>query len=63
MYVCTVHVLQLYTSPNMNIPGPHIHMSVSVPHMRREACGAGPIIHGRPHRVHDVYLRCSVFGS
>ena len=34
--VCILHILQLYTSPNMsipgeNLPGPHIHVSVSMP--------------------------------
>ena len=56
--VCIIYILQLYTSPNMStpgesIPGPHICMSVSMPH-------AHSAREGRVQLSVVAYIRCEV---
>ena len=38
MYVCTIHVLQLYTSPNINIPGEASPLHISMSPFLCHAC-------------------------
>ena len=58
-YPCTIAIhIPEYKHPRSTYP----YVRFCATHAQK-ACGASPIIRGRPPHVHAVSLRCTVFGS